>query len=596
VLREALAGPEFWPAMHAAEALTLGGRVAEVRAAVKPRLATETDDQRKCGLARELTRAGDRSQLHLLLEILDRAGSNGHTHAAESLYKIVEVGDGRKLRGALAKPESAGHELMSAAALARGGDPVSLALLRRRLKEGDAEARKLAAWVLGMIGGREDISAIAESARRASSAGDRCYAEHALACLGDPAGRRALVRNLGSRDPAIRTYAAEFAGFARITEAAEKLTRLLDDRNVDVRVRAAQALLVLSSPAGPDSSAAVVSEVYPATVANPRYSEGSVVVLTDGTLLYAVTEFQGGGQDHATARIVARRSPDGGRTWGETRVLQENVGAQNVMSVTLRRLLPGREDGPIGLFYLVKNSSADLQVWLRVSQDECASFGDPIRVTPEPGYHVLNNDRITVLSNGRLICPVAWSPDFRRVNHFVAFCYLSDDGGKTWRRGKGQVDQPRRGAMEPEVIELTDGRALMIVRTQVGIIAASHSSDGGDTWGAPFPLGPRAPEAPATLRRIPATGHLLLIWNDSLVPGADHGGGRTPLSAAVSADEGRSWSRPKLLENDPNAGYAYTSVAFHQNRVLLTYYVDAPGTGRIGSRFRSVPVSWFLQE
>ena len=70
VLREGLASEEFWPAMHAAEGLSLGGYGAEVIAALTPRLDTETDGQKRCGLARELVRAGDRSKTSILLGLL----------------------------------------------------------------------------------------------------------------------------------------------------------------------------------------------------------------------------------------------------------------------------------------------------------------------------------------------------------------------------------------------------------------------------------------------------------------------------------------------------------------------------------------------
>ena len=71
-------------------------------------------------------------------------------------------------------------------------------------------------------------------------------------------------------------------------------------------------------------------------------------MLKDNSLLFATTEFIGGRADHATARIIARTSIDRGQHLERARVLQENTGKQNVMSVTLRRLLPGRYDGPLG--------------------------------------------------------------------------------------------------------------------------------------------------------------------------------------------------------------------------------------------------------
>jgi sialidase-1 len=210
-------------------------------------------------------------------------------------------------------------------------------------------------------------------------------------------------------------------------------------------------------------------------------------------------------------------------------------------------------------------------------------------VTGQAGYHVMNNDRVTVLTSGRLICPVAWTDDVFKPGggHFVSFCYFSDDSGQTWRKSTDQVDQPRRGAMEPEVVELADATLLMIIRTQQGRIATSVSSDGGERWSAPAELPVQSPESPATIRRIPATGDLLLVWNNTYTAGAGHGGKRTPLTTAISTDGGRTWLHQRNLEDRADQGYAYTSVTFHRDRVLLTYYVAAEKSGHISSRFRS---------
>ena len=57
----------------------------------------------------------------------------------------------------------------------------------------------------------------------------------------------------------------------------------------------------------------------------------------------------------------------------------------------------------------------------------------------------------------------------------------------------------------------------------------------------------------------------------------------------TSTDDGKTWRHVQNLETDPDAGYAYTSIAFHRDRVLLSYYV-ADTKGRWSSRFRSLPV------
>jgi sialidase-1 len=350
--------------------------------------------------------------------------------------------------------------------------------------------------------------------------------------------------------------------------------------------------LELAKPAPLSSREDFSRVVFVATGQGPRYGKGSVLVLRDGRLLFATTEFEGSSSDFAKGRIIAVLSSDEGRTWGTPRVLQENVGKLNIMSVTLRRLSPDAVfDGPIGMFYSQRNSPSNLQVFLRVSDDEGTTFGPPVRVTVDPGYHVLNNDRVTVLSSGRLIVPVASTRDVDRGNGFACECYRSDDRGKTWCRARGSVAYPKRGAMEPEVLEQEGGRLLMHMRTQFGHVAVSESSDGGETWGQARSWGVRSPESPATLRRIPSTGDLLLIWNDSLRRGDVHTRRRSPLTAAVSTDAGKTWSYRNDLETDDKSDYAYTSVTFHRGRALLTYYVNDRAAGRISSRFRSVPIA-----
>ncbi|WP_406697930.1 exo-alpha-sialidase [Singulisphaera sp. Ch08] len=595
VLKGALASDEFWPSMHAAEALTQAGFGADVRAALAPKLPRETDDQKRCGLARELSRAGDLSYVQVLTDILGSPNPHGHIHASESLYKIYQVGNGVMLRQALTRADQPKLVMMAGAALGRRGNREALDLVRKYVTDPDGETARIAAWVLARTGRASDLESLRAGAQRFSEPLTKAYFDHALAALGDADGRKALVQNLGHSDFNVRVYAAEFAPEARAVEAKDALVRLLDDPVLDVRIRAAQALLLLAKPAPPSPSENFSRDVFAATAENPRYSEGSVLVRRDGSLIYATTEFQGSGSDFAKARIIAVDSSDEGRTWSDRRVLQENVGQQNVMSVTLRRLKPSNPfDGPIGLFYLVKNSPTDLDVYLRVSNDEAKTFGEPQLVTTDPGYHVLNNDRVTVLSSGRILVPIATTKDAVKAPKYASSCYYSDDQGKSWKRSQGLIEYAKQGAMEPEVLEQADGRLLMQIRTNVGHIAVSESTNGGESWSEAKSWGVAGPESPATLRRIPSTGHLLLIWNDTLRDGKV-GSKRTPLTAAVSTDEGGTWSFRRNLENDPTKTYAYTSIVFNKDRALLTYYVRDDKTGRFTSRFRSVPIAWFYE-
>ena len=592
ILRDGMRGEEFWPAIHATEGLTLAGRGREVIDYWATRLKAEQDSQHRCGIARELVRAGNFTALPTLFSVLEDNDSHGHIHAAESLYKIGEIGDGRALRAAMKQTDSPALRYMAAAALAKAGNPTAMKLLQDVIQReteqpsDDTLHLRLTAWILGRIGDRSDIPAMKAALKSAQDMAVRVNIQHALAALGSDEGRQMLLANLRNDDAATRTYAATFAGDIRLREAMPSLIKLLDDPHLDAQLRAAQTLLVLGSRESNLPKAAFSNLPFEADDEHPRCTEGSTIRLLDGSLLLATTQFISRGSDFSSARIVGRRSIDGGRTWLPARELQANTGKMNVMSVTLRRM----NNGDLGMFYLEKNSHADLDIKLRRSADDGKSFGPPVLVTADDGYHVMNNDRVIRLSNGRWLAPAASTPDVGADNHFVSRCFISDDDGQTWRKGRGQVDAPKRGAMEPGLVELQDGRVLMYIRTQLGHIGKSYSDDGGETWTKMENLGLPSPEAPATCQRIPATGDMLMVWNGG-PNSANPRGARTPLLAAISHDEGENWKTVATIEPDANRTYAYTSLLFHQNSVLLSYW-DKPSKApaRFSTRFRRLPI------
>ena len=367
-------------------------------------------------------------------------------------------------------------------------------------------------------------------------------------------------------------------------------------------VRLLAVLVAVVSGPGAASAAADNGGVFESFIArasegNPRHTEADVLVRRDGSLLVAWSDFYAGARDDAPARISAAVSTDGGRTWGPRYTLQENTGGANVMSVSLLR----SRNGDVLFFFLQKNSLTDLKAYVRRSTDDARTWGEPVLVTADPGYHVMNNARVIQLRSGRLLAPVASSKQVWTTNDdFRTSVHLSDDNGRTWRRSRTLLSAPKRGAMEPGLVELKDGRVMQIIRTQTGFIWRSFSSDGGETWTDASPWDIESPESPATLAVIPG-GDWLLVWNpkvvwsnpEKTVLGANHGGARTPLASMVSADEGRTWSGPRNLEGNPDSTFAYTSVTFHEGRALLTYY-DFPKGGKLLSlKFKSVPLAWF---
>jgi Neuraminidase (sialidase) len=331
---------------------------------------------------------------------------------------------------------------------------------------------------------------------------------------------------------------------------------------------------------------------------NPRNSEGDFIALKDGRILFAYTHFTGGGGDHDQAHLAGRYSQDGGDTWTtEDVTVLPNEGGMNVMSVSLLRLVDGR----IALIYLRKNSQEDCRPLLRYSTDEAQTWSAAVDIIPdaEKGYYVLNNDRVIQLSGGRLLAPVAlhnqpgWAkPDWAGE----ITCYLSDDAGATWRRCATTQkaygpDQKRVTAQEPGVVELRDGRVLMFVRTTAGVQYLSTSADRGETWSALAASTIVSPCSPASIRRVPSTGDLLLVWNNHEGIAPELKGKRTPFNAAISRDEGQTWGNVRTIEDDPTGWYCYTAIEFAGDHVLLGHYCR----GLAASQITRFPVTWLYE-
>ena len=344
----------------------------------------------------------------------------------------------------------------------------------------------------------------------------------------------------------------------------------------------------------------------PPGAGNPRNSEGAFFPLRDGRIIFAYSRYCGESKsDHAAAEIAARYSSDNGTTWSDRdEIIVKNQGGMNVMSVSLLRL----RSGEIALFYLVKNSLSDCRPVMRRSFDEGRTWSEPTMcITDEVAYYVLNNDRVIQLRDGRLLFTVAKHsfPDGKFDNTGVVLTYSSDDNGATWRRGKSVLSVrgaagKQYAAQEPGVVECTDGSLLLWIRTNADCQYFSRSTDRGETWSEPEPSPLVSPLSPASIKRLP-TGDLLAVWNDhgsrpemKTYRPAEHkwaNGWRSPLAAALSSDDGRTWHGAKMVEDVPDGWFCYTAIQPLDDCTVLLGYC-AYGT-LAHSRLVKIPLEWF---
>ena len=289
--------------------------------------------------------------------------------------------------------------------------------------------------------------------------------------------------------------------------------------------------------------------------ADSRRPHNAPVALPDGTL----RAFQA-----VDGEIVSLSSADAGRTWSPPR--SEFTLAADRMAGALPLLAA---DGEIHLILTHAHGTGKPAQTLFIDLWHCRTTGQrsawtvPRRIWEGYCGAVLD---VKQLASGRILVPfAAWKTPGEPVAPHTGSNYTtavhSDDGGKTWQLSPAKVTAPcndgyngnNYGAIEPTVLELSDRRAWMLMRTQTGFLYESFSGD-GDCWTAARPSRFHSSSSPAALARLPDE-RLVLFWNNCEMPPRYQGmgvyGGRDALHAAVSDDDGHSWQGFREVYRDP---------------------------------------------
>ena len=317
---------------------------------------------------------------------------------------------------------------------------------------------------------------------------------------------------------------------------------------------------------------------------------------------------------------AARCSEDNGLTWSEPETLLQ-LPEEGGEWLGLQALLD--RDGELHLFFL-KYADADtedtangddiphgylggyngkrLDLWHVKSASGRSSWRAPRMVWK--GYTGALNSVIQ-MTNGRMLLPFsdAGPPRsfggggedlaaFTHTGSFRSTALYSDDAGETWRLSGSSlsVQVPSfvhcYGADEPVVIQLSDGRVWMLMRTQMGRFYESFSADGA-TWSQAQPTRLISSDSPAGMVRLD-DGRIVLFCNACQRFPYAHGG-RHVLHAAISDDEGKTWRGFREVARDPKRneppppsgdfGTAYPFPAVADDGKVI--YCTGQGAGRV---------------
>jgi len=296
---------------------------------------------------------------------------------------------------------------------------------------------------------------------------------------------------------------------------------------------------------------------------NPRNSEGTVIELKDSSLLLAWQCFERsdrGSGDNAPATISLANSYDNGATWVNKRVVaQMKDNCVNCYSPAFFRAA----DGGIVLLFKrytqLEYGKVVLNNCYRItSYDEGETWSEEERIWENSVIGIMNHGALRI-ADGTLLLPVSvnhginGSPE----DHECVAVLRTRDDFKTYTMSN-VITAPKRGLMEPAIAQCPDGSLNMVMRTQLGSVYLSRSTDGGKTWSEAGPTPLKAPESCPYILSIPHSDAQLVIWNHSYDPNfRSHYGKRSPLTMAITRDSLQTFSEYFNLETDP--GYAFTN-------------------------------------
>lgn len=240
------------------------------------------------------------------------------------------------------------------------------------------------------------------------------------------------------------------------------------------------------------------------------------------------------------------------------------------------------------LYYKVGHSPQDWYTMMSESDD----FGETWTESKEAVMddhtpRVATKNNILVAQDGRWFGGSSTETD---LDH-DCFIDISDDFGKTWKKhpipfthqylphadkiewdGVDELWESEAtrvlkwdGIIQPALWQSDPNTFHCLMRSSRGVIFRSDSVDGGETWCEAYPT-----ELPNNNCGIDlvclADKTLVLFYNPTNV----NWGERTPLSAAVSTDNGKTWDRCYDFETEPGE-YSYPYAITDGKTIDLTY-------------------------
>jgi len=317
----------------------------------------------------------------------------------------------------------------------------------------------------------------------------------------------------------------------------------------------------------------------------------NIVVTLKGTVIATL----------GNTRLRARRSEDGGRTWGEEIIIAKPgfQGGGTIVDETTGDIVAFAEDHHPPAALKVYRSQDDGKTWQVMA----------VTIHPDsrgnvPSMH-MNEHGITLRRGkhaGRLIRAARHyagkNHRSRWPQHYTTAIY-SDDHGKTWRTSKPFAEM---GTGEAGIAQLSDGRLYYNSRSHWNEKKpplrrrCAWSADGGETW-TDWQVVQILPDGPQNttygcfggLVRLPIKGKDILLYSN-----CDSPAGRNHGTVWVSFDGAKTWPLKRLVWEE---AFEYSSLAAGRPGTPSEGWIYLHFEGRVphDSHVARFNLSWLME-
>jgi predicted neuraminidase len=298
----------------------------------------------------------------------------------------------------------------------------------------------------------------------------------------------------------------------------------------------------------------------------PMSHVASICELADGSLAAAWYAGSREGAGDVAIYLSTRESSQG--RWSTPRAIVTRESAARDLNRYIKKvgnavIFPDAVDRLWLVFVTVSVggwSGSSLNV--TVSNDRGTTWAPAERLTLSPLFNLAE-----LVKNAPVpLADAGWAiPIYHELaGTFAEVLWLRESAGRV-RATKTRMSAGWFG-YQPAMTALGSSRALAFLRNDDGghTVSIASSNDAGHSWSSPRPLDLPNPDAGLDGIRL-HDGRLLLAFNDSAT-------GRENLRLALSADEGRTWTRTATLAEEPGADFSYPFLVQARNGVVHLVY------------------------